>query len=404
VTEYAYDALGGAVTLDNVGQIVLQFDDDAQGNAQLTHRYLWGPAVDQILADEEINDLATEGTILWPLTDHLGTVRDLAQYDAATATTTITNHRVFNAFGQLISQTNAAVDHLFGFTGRAQDESTGLQNNLNRWYDAKTGQWLSQDPTGFRGGDTNLRRYVRNSPTEFIDPFGLIHIDPNSGSGAGFGPRLYEGNPVWDQVRALWTRISGGDINGAIRSHVAFAAASAESLSLGTSHAIPGFRWLRAWAIRLDPDAATRGAELARQFNIGAQFTPIASAATVETQTSIIGAEGRAVVSEFYAGRGVTVEGNISGQLKAANAPSRLQGTLARIKAGVKFPHRNDGTVFHNREGLLPAKPPGYYTEYVHPTPGVGGPGAQRVVIGKGGEIYYTPDHYKSFIPAPSGG
>ncbi|ELK4807854.1 hypothetical protein RVS41_005214 [Pseudomonas aeruginosa] len=47
----------------------------------------------------------------------------------------------------------------------------------------------------------------------------------------------------------------------------------------------------------------------------------------------------------------------------------------------------------------MPVKPVGYYTEYVHPTPGVTGPGAQRIVVGKGGEMYYTADHYKTFIP-----
>jgi len=129
--------------------------------------------VDQILADEQVTDLATPGTILWPLTDHLGTVRDLAQYDAGTATTTIANHRVYNAFGQLITQTNAAVDHLFAFTGRAQDNSTGLQNNLNRWYDAKVGQWISQDPIGFDAADANLYRYVANAATAVRDPSGL---------------------------------------------------------------------------------------------------------------------------------------------------------------------------------------------------------------------------------------
>ncbi|WP_407082811.1 ribonuclease domain-containing protein [Pseudomonas germanica] len=40
-----------------------------------------------------------------------------------------------------------------------------------------------------------------------------------------------------------------------------------------------------------------------------------------------------------------------------------------------------------------------YYTEYVHPTPGIAGPGPQRIVVGKGGEMYYTADHYKTFIP-----
>jgi hypothetical protein len=74
-----------------------------------------------------------------------------------------------------------------------------------------------------------------------------------------------------------------------------------------------------------------------------------------------------------------------------------IEQTLERIKNGIKFPHKNDGSIFQNREGLLPSKPAGYYTEYVHPTPGVNGPGAQRIVTGAGGEVYYTPDHYQTF-------
>ena len=74
------------------------------------------------------------------------------------------------------------------------------------------------------------------------------------------------------------------------------------------------------------------------------------------------------------------------------------QPTLDRIDAGVSFPSRNDGTTFRNAQGLLPTQPSGYYTEYVLPTPGVSGPGAQRIVTGTGGEAWYTPDHYATFI------
>jgi guanyl-specific ribonuclease Sa len=74
-----------------------------------------------------------------------------------------------------------------------------------------------------------------------------------------------------------------------------------------------------------------------------------------------------------------------------------LQPTLDRIAAGRHLEHRNDGTVFGNREKRLPRKPKGYYREYVHPTPGLRGPGPQRLVIGEEGEVYYTPDHYRTF-------
>jgi RHS repeat-associated protein len=110
------------------------------------------------------------------LTDHLGTARDLAEYNAGTDTTSITNHRVFDSFGNLVSETNAAVDHLFGFTARPWDEETDLQYNLNRWYDPVIGQWMSEDPIGFAAGDASLRRAVENRTLSHIDPSGLSGV------------------------------------------------------------------------------------------------------------------------------------------------------------------------------------------------------------------------------------
>jgi guanyl-specific ribonuclease Sa len=74
-----------------------------------------------------------------------------------------------------------------------------------------------------------------------------------------------------------------------------------------------------------------------------------------------------------------------------------LQPTLDRIAAGKRLKYRNDGSTFENREGRLPRKPARYYREYVHPTPSLAGPGPQRIVVGREGEVYYTPDHYRSF-------
>ncbi len=65
------------------------------------------------------------------------------------------------------------MDTVFGFTGRFFDDGTGLQWNLNRWYDPGVGRWLSEDPIGFGGGDPNLYRYVGNGPGMGVDPDGL---------------------------------------------------------------------------------------------------------------------------------------------------------------------------------------------------------------------------------------
>jgi type VI secretion system secreted protein VgrG len=129
--------------------------------------------VDQILADEQVTSLASAGNVIWPLTDHLNTVRDLADRDESTGAVLVTNHRVYDSFGQLVSETNAAVDEVFGFTARFFDKESGLQNNWNRWYDVEVGKWISEDPIVFFGGDSNLFRYVNNSPIQSVDPSGL---------------------------------------------------------------------------------------------------------------------------------------------------------------------------------------------------------------------------------------
>lgn len=74
-----------------------------------------------------------------------------------------------------------------------------------------------------------------------------------------------------------------------------------------------------------------------------------------------------------------------------------LRPVLARIERGDRDAHRNDGSQFQNREGRLPKQQRGYYREYVVRTPGLRDVGPQRLVIGAGGEIYYTSDHYRTF-------
>ncbi len=148
--------------------IALVFD----GNGNLTNRILHGPQVDQVFADEEVTSLSTEGDTLWMLTDMLGSVRDVVSYDTATDTTTVENHLEYDAYGNVTSETNSAVDHIFGYTGRDRDEESELQFNRARYYDAAVGRWISEDPIGFEAGDTNVARYVANGATNATDPSG----------------------------------------------------------------------------------------------------------------------------------------------------------------------------------------------------------------------------------------
>jgi guanyl-specific ribonuclease Sa len=53
---------------------------------------------------------------------------------------------------------------------------------------------------------------------------------------------------------------------------------------------------------------------------------------------------------------------------------------------------------FQNLEGRLAAKPSGYYRESDVWSRGSGSRGAERLVFGREGEVYYSKDHYRSFV------
>ena len=84
-----------------------------------------------------------------------------------------------------------------------------------------------------------------------------------------------------------------------------------------------------------------------------------------------------------------------------AELPAQARTVYRLILQGGPFRHDKDGSVFGNRERLLPAKRRGYYLEYTVDTPGLGHRGARRLVCGGPAQTpdacYYSSDHYASF-------
>jgi len=84
-----------------------------------------------------------------------------------------------------------------------------------------------------------------------------------------------------------------------------------------------------------------------------------------------------------------------------AEMPPEGRRTYDAIYAGGPFRYEKDGSVFGNRERLLPRASRGHYREYTVATPGSRDRGARRIVCG--GErtapqaCWYTADHYASF-------
>ncbi|MEQ1518977.1 MAG: ribonuclease [Usitatibacteraceae bacterium] len=88
----------------------------------------------------------------------------------------------------------------------------------------------------------------------------------------------------------------------------------------------------------------------------------------------------------------------------AADLPREGRETLQLIRSGGPFPYSKDGSVFSNRERILPKQPRGYYREFTVKTPHARDRGARRIICG--GRVakpqtfdtcYYTDDHYASF-------
>jgi RHS repeat-associated protein len=203
IEHFVYD--GERQERGNAGDvIVLHFK-----NAELADRYVHGPAVDQILAEEQINSPSMPGDVLWPLTDNLGTVRDLAAHDDTTGITAIANHLTYDAFGQITAETSPAVDHLFGYTGRETDEESDLYHYRARYYDPALGRFLSEDPIGFEANDANLHRYVGNGATNDWDPSGLEKKERKFGEGTIFEVRKTASESLAEIKNDRWYTLAG---------------------------------------------------------------------------------------------------------------------------------------------------------------------------------------------------
>jgi RHS repeat-associated protein len=101
------------------------------------------------------------------LTDGLGSTLALAD-----GTGTVQTSYTFDPFGNT-APTGAASTNSFAYTGRELD-ATGLYFYRARYYSPSLDRFVAEDPLGLSGGDVNMYGYALQSPTNYVDPFGLI--------------------------------------------------------------------------------------------------------------------------------------------------------------------------------------------------------------------------------------
>lgn len=137
----------------------LLFVLDGSGNVQ-TRQFTVG--------EQTLGQVRTGQPLEWILTDNLGS--DRALVDVTGTTIAAFN---YDAYGNPVAGSGDPTQTHVHWTGLMLDTETDNYYAWNRFYDPRTGDWISADPIGFKSGTSNLSEYVGNDPTNNVDSSGL---------------------------------------------------------------------------------------------------------------------------------------------------------------------------------------------------------------------------------------
>lgn len=368
----AYDESGNRFLYQTPTNTEIQIDDG----------YLLrngAPEISLSLGGESVG-VISNGTIVNSVTDHLGTA--VKQVNASGA---VIEDVSYDPYGKVISQTGS-LNTKKGYTGHEEDVDTGLVYAQARYYNPSIGRFMGQDAV-FKslGSDQAIKQiaghdlqivladpqilnshsYTKNNPIAYVDstgnfPFLLV------AAGAIVGATIsYFSNPQYTNApgpgESTVTSVSNYSIMGNGLADTMLGAITGGSLTLEKNVT-------KLTTRNVQPQLPSPVKQ--------PSLTP-----SVQQARFLVNAE----IDDF---------GRIS------RGTVDLKPTLDRVQRGQRLTqYQNDGSVYSNREGLLPAaRDPNYYTEHVVPTPGIRNrPGPQRIVTGKGGEVYHTGNHYRSF-------
>ena len=168
--DYALDWQGRRVqkTLAGSPQVRSIFEDTYRLAAEVN---LQGPGIKEYVFATNVNsaDYMKIGAVLYRIIkDHLGSPRLVVNASNGQ----VVQKMDYNEWGQVTVDSNPGFQ-AFGYAGGIYDPDTKLVKFGARDYDGGIGRWLSKDPIGFDGGDTNLYGYVLNDPINYFDFKGL---------------------------------------------------------------------------------------------------------------------------------------------------------------------------------------------------------------------------------------
>ena len=188
-TTYTYASTGELLAVGLPDGSTIAYENDALGrrvakyvDGVVTEKYLWQGRT-QLLAvynaDGSLKSrflyadarmpvaMETGGQTYYLACDQVGSLRAVAN-----ASGTVVKTITYDSFGNVLEDSNEALEVPFGFAGGLYDADTGLVRFGYRDYDAEVGRWTAKDPIGFAGGDSDLYGYVNYNPIYLIDSNG----------------------------------------------------------------------------------------------------------------------------------------------------------------------------------------------------------------------------------------
>jgi RHS repeat-associated protein len=226
-TGYRYDSFGNLIGVTLPGGRVIEYILDARSrrvarklDGAVTQKFLYSDGlrpIAQLAPDDSVvyrflyaeranvpSLIVGTSATYRVIADHGGSSRGIVDI----ATGSPVQYLAYDEFGNITTDTNPAFQP-FAFAGGLYDPDTHLVHFGAREYDPSLGRFLTRDPLGLGGGQTNVYDYAANDPVNFGDPSGLMPLDKDGATAQDFYADI-----LADPSAGAWAKI-GASIGGA---------------------------------------------------------------------------------------------------------------------------------------------------------------------------------------------